>query len=54
MLSCFVLFANADMIKEKIDEVSDGKPDRVSFIVTDNAANMVAARRLVVETPGYG
>jgi hypothetical protein len=41
------------MIKAQIDEVSEEKPHRVSFIVTDNAANMVAACRFVVETPGY-
>jgi hypothetical protein len=49
----FCAHADAERIREQIDSVSEGNPKRVSFIVTDNAANMVAARRLVVETPGY-
>jgi hypothetical protein len=50
--SMFCAFANAAMIKSRL-VVSVCKADRVSFIVTDNAANMAAARRLVVEAPGY-
>jgi hypothetical protein len=40
------------MFKEVIDR--HGIKTKIALLVMDNAANMLKARRLVVESPGYG
>lgn len=36
-----------------INEVSGGDPTKVAYIVTDHAANMRAARRMLVQQEGF-
>jgi hypothetical protein len=54
LLKCTSCLADAEMMREIIHAVSRGDPSKVSFVVTDNAANMVAARRLLFAMPNHG
>ena len=41
------------MLKDLITSVNGNQRDRVAFVVTDEAANMKAARQQLVSTPGF-
>ena len=48
---CLLCFACAGVIKEVVD--THKLREKLAMLVTDNAANMVLARRLVVESDGF-